>query len=127
MRLAQDDEMVNTLAPNRSDQPFGKAVLPRRGWCGRLVPDAHGAQSACHRPRGLSGLLGFVPDFVVLLARHPGPILLETCAQRETLTIAGFALDGSKWDGLFVGRRKGDDLVYAGKIDHGFDKVFKGG
>ena len=47
----------------------------------------------------------------------------KTCAQRKTLTIAGFALDGSKWDGLFVGRRKGDDLVYAGKVDHGFDKV----
>jgi hypothetical protein len=47
----------------------------------------------------------------------------KTCAQRETLTIAGFALDGSKWDGLYVGRRKGDDLVYAGKVDHGFDKV----
>src|ERR1700736_5625569 len=46
MRLAQDDEMVNTLTPDRSDQPFGKAVLPRRGWCSRLVPDAHGAQSA---------------------------------------------------------------------------------
>nr|WP_247438956.1 non-homologous end-joining DNA ligase [Bradyrhizobium sp. 139] len=47
----------------------------------------------------------------------------KTCVQRETLTIAGFALDGTKWDGLYVGRRKGDDLVYAGKVDHGFDKV----
>ena len=47
MRLTQDDEMVHTLAPDRSDQPFGKAILPRRGWRGRLVPDAHGAQSAC--------------------------------------------------------------------------------
>src|SRR5882757_1969169 len=47
----------------------------------------------------------------------------KTCAQRETLTIAGFALDGTKWDGLYVGRRKGDDLVYAGKVDHGFDKL----
>ena len=46
MRLAQDDEMVHTLAPDRSDQPFGKAILPRGGWCSRLVPDAHGAQSA---------------------------------------------------------------------------------
>src|ERR1700681_4521576 len=46
MRLAQDDEMVNTLAPDRSDQPFGKAILPRRGWCSRLVPNTHGAQSA---------------------------------------------------------------------------------
>jgi bifunctional non-homologous end joining protein LigD len=44
-----------------------------------------------------------------------------TCAQRETLPIAGFALDGKKWDGLYIGRRKGADLVYAGKVDHGFD------
>ena len=43
--LPQDDDMVYTLAPDRSDQPFGKAVLPRRGWCNRLVSDAHGAQS----------------------------------------------------------------------------------
>jgi hypothetical protein len=47
MRLAQHDEMVHTLAPDRSDQPLGKAILPRRGWCGRLVPDTHGTQSAC--------------------------------------------------------------------------------
>jgi len=47
MRLAQHDEMVDALAPDRSDQPFGKVVLPRRGWCSRPVPDAHGAQSAC--------------------------------------------------------------------------------
>src|ERR1700686_4742599 len=45
--LAQNDDMVQTLAPDRSDQPFGKAVLPGRGWCGRLVPDPHGSQSAC--------------------------------------------------------------------------------
>src|ERR1700744_790413 len=45
----------------------------------------------------------------------------KTCAQRETLTVAGFALKGTKWDGLYLGRRKGDDLIYAGKVDHGFD------
>ena len=36
---------------------------------------------------------------------------------------AGFALDEGKWDGIYVGRRKGNDLIYAGKVDHGFDKV----
>ena len=46
----------------------------------------------------------------------------KTCAQRETLTIAGFALDGNDWDGMYVGRRKGNDLIYAGKVDHGLDK-----
>jgi hypothetical protein len=34
---------------------------------------------------------------------------------------APFNTDGTKWDGLYVGRRKGADLVYAGKVDHGFD------
>src|ERR1700733_11028412 len=47
MGLAQDNDVVQTLTPDRSDQPFGKAILPRRGRCGRLVPDAHGAQSTC--------------------------------------------------------------------------------
>src|ERR1700727_210916 len=46
----------------------------------------------------------------------------KTCAQRETLAIAGYALDGSKWDGLYLGRREGSDLIYAGKVDHGFDR-----
>src|ERR1700716_2927937 len=47
MRLTKNDDMIQALAADRPDQPCGKAVLPRRGWCGRLVPDAHGAQSAC--------------------------------------------------------------------------------
>jgi hypothetical protein len=34
----------------------------------------------------------------------------------------GFALDGHDWDGIYLGRRKGNDLIYAGKVDHGFDK-----
>jgi len=47
----------------------------------------------------------------------------KTCAQRETLTIAGFALKANQFDGLYVGRLKDKELIYAGKIDHGFDKV----
>src|SRR5471030_2374995 len=46
MRFAPDDDMIETLTPDRSDQPFGKAILPGRGWCSMPVPDAHGAQSA---------------------------------------------------------------------------------
>jgi bifunctional non-homologous end joining protein LigD len=48
--------------------------------------------------------------------------LKKACAQRETLPIAGFALKDNKFDGIYVGRHKGKDLVYAGKVDHGFDK-----
>src|SRR5258705_10306984 len=47
MFLTQDNNVVQALAPDRSDQPFGKAILPRRSWCDRLVPNPHGAQSAC--------------------------------------------------------------------------------
>src|SRR6266478_5708475 len=46
MYLAEDNDVVRTLTPDRSDQPFREAILPGRGWRGRLVPDAHGAQSA---------------------------------------------------------------------------------
>src|SRR5258708_20239100 len=46
MHLAEDNDVVHTFTPDRSDQPFGEAILPRRGWCGRLVPNTHGAQSA---------------------------------------------------------------------------------
>ena len=68
---------------------------------------------------GLEGVVSKVSD-----SRYPSgrsnDWVKKTCA--ETLTIAGFALDGSKWDGLYLGRRKGDDLIYAGKVDHGFNK-----
>jgi bifunctional non-homologous end joining protein LigD len=68
---------------------------------------------------GLEGVVSKVRD-----SRYPADRTNDwvkvTCTQRETLTIAGFALDGSKWDGLYIGRREGNDLVYAGKVDHGF-------
>jgi hypothetical protein len=30
MRLAQDNDVVHTFTPDRSDQPFGKSILPKR-------------------------------------------------------------------------------------------------
>jgi hypothetical protein len=49
MHLAQDNDVVHTFTPDRSDQPFHKAILPRRGRCGRLVPDAPDASSRLRR------------------------------------------------------------------------------
>jgi bifunctional non-homologous end joining protein LigD len=51
--------------------------------------------------------------------------LKVTCAQRETLPIAGFALDGNKWDGIYIGREQAGKLIYAGKVDHGFTPEFE--
>src|ERR1700730_16325994 len=47
MRLTQNDNVVQTLAPDRCDQPFGETVRQRCGWCNRVAPNAHGSQSAC--------------------------------------------------------------------------------
>jgi bifunctional non-homologous end joining protein LigD len=69
-----------------------------------------GLEGVVSKVRGSRYVSGRVNDWVK-----------KTCAQRETLAIAGFALDGKKWDGIYLGRRKGKELVYAGKVDHGFD------
>ena len=85
--------------------------------------EIEGADMFAHACKlGLEGVVSKVRDSTYARGRGNNWVK-KTCTQRETLTIAGFALDGSKWDGLYVGRRKGADLVYAGKVDHGFDKV----
>jgi bifunctional non-homologous end joining protein LigD len=69
---------------------------------------------------GLEGVVSKVRD-----RRYPSgrgnDWVKKTCQQRETLPIAGFALKANKFDGIYLGRRKGNDLVYAGKVDHGFE------
>src|ERR1700730_7057631 len=47
MSLTRDNDVVQTLASDPSDQPFGKAILPRWERGNRFVPNAHGSQSAC--------------------------------------------------------------------------------
>jgi bifunctional non-homologous end joining protein LigD len=71
---------------------------------------------------GLEGVVSKVRDSRYLSGRS-NDWVKKTCAQRETLPIAGFALKENKFDGIYVGRRKGTDLVYAGKVDNGFDKA----
>src|SRR5664280_705026 len=74
MRLAQDDEMIHTLAPHRSDQPFGKAILPGRAWGRRSVPDAHGANSrgnASVNWRAIHSAVGFVVTLIQTRSRRP--------------------------------------------------------
>ncbi|MBW7961218.1 non-homologous end-joining DNA ligase [Bradyrhizobium sp. BR 10261] len=71
---------------------------------------------------GLEGVVSKVRDSIYASGRGNNWVK-KTCAQRETLTIAGFALDEGKWDGIYLGRHQGDDLIYAGKVDHGFDKT----
>ena len=69
---------------------------------------------------GLEGVVSKVRDSAYISGRGNNWVK-KTCAQRETLTIAGFAMKERKFDGIFVGRQKGESLLYAGKVDHGFD------
>jgi bifunctional non-homologous end joining protein LigD len=69
---------------------------------------------------GLEGVVSKVRDSRYVSGRS-NDWVKKTCAQRETLIIAGFALKEKKFDGINLGRRKGKDLVYAGKVDLGFD------
>jgi bifunctional non-homologous end joining protein LigD len=69
---------------------------------------------------GLEGVVSKVRDSRYQSGRS-NDWIKKTCAQRETLPITGFALKEKKFDGIYVGRRKGKNLIYAGKVDHGFD------
>ncbi|WP_213290944.1 RNA ligase family protein [Bradyrhizobium sp. sGM-13] len=59
---------------------------------------------------GLEGVVSKVRDSRYTSGRH-NDWVKKTCVQRETLTIAGFSLDGNEWDGIYIGRRKGSDLT----------------
>ena len=50
MRLTKNDDVIQALAPDRSDQPFGKAILPRGSWCSGLTPRVSTTMSV--RPAG---------------------------------------------------------------------------
>jgi bifunctional non-homologous end joining protein LigD len=71
---------------------------------------------------GLEGIVSKVRDSRYNSGRGNDWVKV-TCRQRETLPIAGFALKENRFDGLFIGRQKGAELIYAGKIDHGFDNA----
>jgi bifunctional non-homologous end joining protein LigD len=45
----------------------------------------------------------------------------RTCRQRETFVVAGIAFNRGKFDGVYLGRRENGELLYAGKVENGFD------
>src|SRR2546430_4190099 len=59
---------------------------------------------------GLEGVVSKVRDSRYNSGRRNDWVKV-TCRQRETLAIAGFALDGKKFDGIYLGRQKGKELV----------------
>jgi bifunctional non-homologous end joining protein LigD len=43
-----------------------------------------------------------------------------TCRNRESFYAVGIANKGKKFDGVYLARRDGDELLYAGKVERGF-------
>ena len=75
-------------------------------------------KSACNM--GLEGVVSKARDARYNSGRTNNWVKV-TCRQRETLPIAGFAIKDNHFDGIYIGRLKGKNLIYAGKVDHGFD------
>jgi bifunctional non-homologous end joining protein LigD len=73
---------------------------------------------------GLEGVVSEVRDskYKQVHIRADKRLGRESLRATRDVDDRGFALDGSKWDGLHLARRRGSDQVYAGKVDHGFDK-----
>jgi bifunctional non-homologous end joining protein LigD len=48
-----------------------------------------------------------------------------TCRLRDTFVLAGVARKAGKFDGIYLGRREGRRLIYAGKLERGFNEQDK--
>jgi bifunctional non-homologous end joining protein LigD len=63
---------------------------------------------------GLEGVVSKVRDSRYVSGRV-NDWVKKTCAQRETLAIAGFALDGKKWDGHLSRQAQGQGVALCGQ------------
>ena len=46
MPLANDHDVIKAFSSDRADQTFAISILPRRAWSGRLVANAHRAETS---------------------------------------------------------------------------------
>jgi hypothetical protein len=88
MHLAQDNDVVYTLTPDRSDQPFGKAVLPGRGWrvLIRAIDDARGILREFIEP-GPSDAMRTVERLLILLDRNDVQHALDRTKRRRVIRL----------------------------------------
>jgi bifunctional non-homologous end joining protein LigD len=69
---------------------------------------------------GIEGIVSKRADAPYRSGRSPN-WTKRTCRQRETFVLAGVAFQRGKFDGVYLGRPEGGELVYAGKVENGFD------
>jgi bifunctional non-homologous end joining protein LigD len=58
-----------------------------------------------------------------LLSQYRSHYSAGECKYGASEKSGALLFDGKKWDGIYLGRRKGKELIYAGKVDHGFDSA----
>lgn len=70
---------------------------------------------------GLEGVVSKLRDSRYQSDRSPQWVKV-TCQQRETLPIVGYSMKDNRFEGLIIGRHSGEDLIYAGTVEHGFTR-----
>jgi bifunctional non-homologous end joining protein LigD len=74
---------------------------------------------------GLEGTVSKRADARYVSERNPNWIKAP-CRQRDSFYVVGWAeRDGRRFDGLYLGLKQGDKLVYAGKLERGFSEEEK--
>jgi bifunctional non-homologous end joining protein LigD len=74
---------------------------------------------------GLEGIVSKRADARYVSDRSANWIKVP-CRQRDTFYVVGWAeREGKRFDGLYLGRKEGDELVYAGKLERGFSEEDK--
>jgi bifunctional non-homologous end joining protein LigD len=82
--------------------------------------DADGPTVLAHAHRiNVEGIVSKRIDSPYRSARG-GNWIKTPCQYRETLLVAGIAVDGADFGGLYLARRKNGALLYAGKVEEGF-------
>jgi bifunctional non-homologous end joining protein LigD len=99
-----------------------EALIPKSRGLIQLSPTLEGAgpslfKDACKLQ--LEGIVSKKKDGRYRSGRSPNWTKI-TCRTRDTFVVAGIAYKGTKFDGIYLGRRKEDELLYAGKVEHGF-------
>jgi bifunctional non-homologous end joining protein LigD len=81
------------------------------------IDGGHMFKTACEM--GLEGVVSKQRDSRYTSDRTDAWVKM-TCRNRGTLSIVGYAMKDSRFDGLYVGLQADDQLIYAGKVDLGF-------
>jgi bifunctional non-homologous end joining protein LigD len=77
-------------------------------------------KDACKR--GIEGLVSKRADGIYQSGRTQNWTKV-TCRNQDTFYAIGIATNNSKFDGVYLARKDGDELLYAGKVERGFSEA----